>query len=440
MRRYILMLFMVAFGCLLTQVTAAPREKTLKIYNWADYIDESLVDEFVVWYKQQTGEDVTIIYQTYDLNEVAYSKVDRANADYDLICPSDYIVERMFKQDLLLPISQDFGSTPNYIEKVSQYIRDKFSVISTPERDIEDYAVPFMWGAMGLLYNSDVVTREEAQSWSLLWDTKHKNRILMKDDNRMIYGVMRAYLNQESLKRGVPLSKIVNESSAEAIAQVEEALSVVRRNVAGFETDFGKELMTSGKADVSVQYNGDAVWAREEAVHTGANLDFVIPLEGSAMFIDAWVIPKYAENVKAARYFINFMCRPDNAVRNMNAVGYLTTLAVPEIVEALHDDSVTTPTDLSYFFGEGAEQVKCDPVKFTSVEDAARCVIMRDFGDNTESVMVMWASIKGDNLSIGMALFVVITLLLVVVLYIRSSYKRRTMQRRYTEFLENSKN
>lgn len=419
-----------------SEVAAAPRENTLKIYNWADYIDELLIDEFVVWYKEQTGEDVTIVYQTYDLNEVALAKIERARADYDLICPSEYIIERMINKGLLLPIDKNFGETPNYLGNISPYIKERFSVISPSGKDINDYAAPYTWNTTGLLYNTRTVTREEALSWSVLWDKKFKNRVLMKDDSRQIYGIARAYLNQDKIAAGVAMSDIANDNSGEAMAQVEQELISLRDNIAGFEMDFGKEMMVKEKADISIQYLGDALWAYEEGVTMGVDLDFVVPMEGSVMFIDAWVIPKYSENVKAASYFINFMNRPDNALRNMNATGYLSTIASANILESLEDESLDATLDLSYFFGEGAEAVKCSPMRFSSYEEASRCAMMRDFGDNTEKLLVMWATVKGDNLSISIVIIILLTILLFVIIYTRKIYCKRAARRRYEEFIK----
>ncbi len=430
MRRLIITLLAGAMICstaILSQATAAPRDKTLKIYNWADYMDESLLAEFEVWYKEQTGEDVKIIYQTYDMTEVALAKVERAKADYDLICPTDYIVDKMLRKDLLLPIDKDFGSTPNYLGNVSPYISERLDIISSPGKEVSDYAIPYMWNTTGILYNTSALTREEAESWNILWDSRFKGRILMKDDSRHIYGIMRLLLNEERIEAGESAAAIVNYSSDEDIAQVEAALVEVRENVAGFEMDFGKETMAQGKCDVSIQYLADALWARDEAEAMGNNvgLDYVIPKEGSVMFIDTWVIPKYAQNVKAASYFINFMCRHQSAVRNMEYVGYIPAVPAPELLELVRDESLETLSDLSYFFGEGAEQVPCDPLRFVSYEDVSRCYVMCDFGDDVEKIMVMWATVKGDNLSVEMVMVIVVTALLALGLYLRKLFGGR---------------
>ena len=115
--------------CLSTTAMAADREHTLKIYNWADYIDESVLDDFKVWYKEQTGEEVEIIYQLFDINEIMLAKIEKGKEDFDVVCPSEYIIERMLRNNMLLPIDKDFGETPNYLQHISPYIIDRFNKI-----------------------------------------------------------------------------------------------------------------------------------------------------------------------------------------------------------------------------------------------------------------------------------------------------------------------
>ena len=136
------------------------RSRVLKIYNWADYIDEDVLAEFPDWYKQQTGEDLRIIYQVFDINEIMLTKIERGHEDFDVVCPSEYIIERMLRKDLLLPIDRNFGHTPDYIPNVSPYIRHELNKTSQPERQTEDYAVPYMWGTAGILFNKKFITAE----------------------------------------------------------------------------------------------------------------------------------------------------------------------------------------------------------------------------------------------------------------------------------------
>ena len=123
------------------------RESILKVYNWSDYIDESVIPEFEQWYEEQTGESVKVIYQTFDINETMLSKIEKGHEDYDVVCPSDYIIERMLRSDLLLPLDRDFGSTPNYIDdNLSPYIRECFDKMACGGKNANDYSVGYMWG------------------------------------------------------------------------------------------------------------------------------------------------------------------------------------------------------------------------------------------------------------------------------------------------------
>ena len=121
------------------------RSKILKVYNWADYIDEDVLAEFPEWYKEQTGEDIKVIYQVFDINEVMLTKIERGHEDFDVVCPSEYIIERMMKKEMLLPINRDFGKTPDYIHNLAPYIQDELNKMITDGRRVTDYAVPYMW-------------------------------------------------------------------------------------------------------------------------------------------------------------------------------------------------------------------------------------------------------------------------------------------------------
>ena len=379
---------------------AADRAHTLKIYNWADYIDETVLDDFKVWYKEQTGEEVEIIYQLFDINEIMLAKIERGKEDFDVVCPSEYIIERMLRNDMLLPIDKDFGDTPNYLQHKTPYIIDRFNKIDGSGKNANDYAVGYMWGTTGLLYNTRYVTREEASTWSALHNEKFAKKIFIKDAFRDVYGAMLIYLRQKELAEGTTtLDELMYDSSDESIADVEAFLKKAKRLVAGWEADFGKEMMTKEKAYINLTWSGDAVWAIEEAAEVDVPLDYVVPKEGSNVWFDGWVIPKYAVNTKAARYFINFMCRPDIAIRNMDEIGYVSVIASPEVLEAQSNDELTETVDASYFFGEGAEAVKLNPVQYPDKTVIERCAMMHDSGARTPKMLEMWARIKGDNVS-----------------------------------------
>ena len=145
-----------------------PRENVLKIYNWADYIDEEVLKEFQTYYKEQTGEDIRIVYQTFDINEVMLTKIEKGHEDFDVVCPSEYIIERMLKKKLLLPIDTTLGGTTNNLHNIAPYIRSQIDKLSQPGQQASRYAVCYMWGTTGILYNKKFVSDVDASSWSCL--------------------------------------------------------------------------------------------------------------------------------------------------------------------------------------------------------------------------------------------------------------------------------
>ena len=414
--------------------TDKERSKILKIYNWADYIDEGILDEFPVWYKEQTGEDIRIIYQVFDINEIMLTKIERGHEDFDLICPSEYIIERMLKKKLLLPIDRNFGKTPDYLDNISPYIREQLNKLSQPGMETTDYVVPYMWGTAGLLYNKQFVTQDEVMTWDCLWNPRYKNKILMKDSYRDAYGTAIIYAHAKELADGtVTVEQLMNDNSPEAIAIAEDYLKRMKPNIAGWEADFGKEMMTKNKAWLNLTWSGDAVWAIEEAEAVGVELGYEVPREGSNIWYDGWAIPKYARNVKAASYFLDYLCRPDIALRNMDANGYVSAVATPEILEAKIDTTIEEYSNLSYFFGPGNDSIRIDRVQYPDRKVVERCAMIRDFGDETELVLEMWSRVKGDNLNTGIVLliFAVFGLLFVWVVYRRiRDYKQKQRHRR----------
>lgn len=199
------------------------REEILKVYNWADYIDEDVLANFPAWYKQQTGKNIRIIYQTFDINEVMLTKIERGHEDYDVVCPSEYIIERMLRKDLLLPIDTCFGKTPNYLKNVSPYIVEQIDATSNSQRIAHHYAVPYMWGTCGILYNKVHVPLKDAQTWGTLWNRKYRGKLLMKDSYRDSYGTALIWAHRKDLEAGkVTVPELMNDYSPNAVAMVEK--------------------------------------------------------------------------------------------------------------------------------------------------------------------------------------------------------------------------
>lgn len=414
-------------------VFAEDRSNVLKVYNWSDYIAEGVLDDFKSWYKEQTGENIDVIYMTFDVNEAMLSKIEKGHEDYDVVCPSDYIIERMLDKGLLLPLDfKSLGSTPNYIEaNRSPFIEQMFRSIN-PSIDANQYSVAYMWGTTGIIYNPKFVTREEASTWDVIRNPKFAGKILIKDAPRDVYAPVLIYLKQNELKSGkVTLQDLMRDSSDESLQMVQDYLMQCKPGVYGWEADLGKEQMTKNRAYVSLNWSGDAVWAIEEAAAVGVELDYVVPEEGSTVWFDGWVIPKYAKNIKAATYFINFMCRPDIAIRNMEETGYVASNGSREVLESQIDESLE-PIDLSYFFGPDASAVRVNPILYPDLSVIERCALEHDWGDDTEKLLKMWQNVKGSQANPFTYLIIAVVVAAFAVYFVTSANakKRRRRNRR----------
>ena len=429
MKKSLILLAAAAFLC----GCAQDRSQILKVYNWSDYIDETVIGEFETWYEEQTGEPVKVIYQTFDVNETMLSKIEKGHEDYDVVCPSDYIIERMLASDLLLPIDRDFGQTPNYIdENMSPYVRDCFGKMIGGDKNANDYAVGYMWGTTGLLYNAKYVTEEEASSWDVLRNPKFADKIFIKDSARDVFSQIILYLRQDDLREGkVTADELMLDSSDASMAAVEHFMKQVKPLVAGWEADFGKDQMTQERGWISLNWSGDAVWAIEEAAEMGVDLRYALPKEGFTVWFDGWVIPKYAQNTKAAKYWIDFMCRPDIVIRNVEETGYVSVSGSTEVLDAFIDEELD-PIDLTYFFGAGADSVRVDPVLYPDRADIERSAMEHDWGEKTPELVAMWGRVKGENANAMtiIVIGVVLAAIVAIALYRRFSNKRGGRKRR----------
>ena len=437
MRLYTTKIFAIIalIGLLLGCSGEEERLQRLKVYNWGDYIDEELLTEFEEWYFEHTGRQVEVVYQTFDINEVMLAKIENGHADFDVVCPSEYIIERMLRKEMLLPIlTEEFkaeieAKNIDYFDAVSPYIKEQFSLLTAPEGiDPNDYSVGYMWGTTGILYNKRYVTSEEASSWALMFDQRLDDKIFVKDAFRDVYSPILIYAKTlEQCEAGIlgpdetlPLNTIrelMYDSSDESIALVESYLKRMKELVAGWEADFGKEMMTQEKAWINLMWSGDAVWAIDEAQSVDVELGYAVPVEGSVVWFDGWVIPKYARNTHAARYFIDFMCKPENAIRNMDATGYVSVVATDKVFESLEELATgeLEVCDLSYLFIdskgeplEGSDSVMVDATLYPDRSVIERCGVMHDSGERTDKMLEMWSRVKGDNLSTGMLVGIII--------------------------------
>ncbi|MBR6493370.1 MAG: ABC transporter substrate-binding protein [Paludibacteraceae bacterium] len=399
----------LAFAAIvLSSCSGFDRAHQLKVLNWADYIDEEVKANFEQWYYEQTGEKVQLVYETFDINETALTKIEVGHEDYDVFCPSEYIIERMLKKDLLIPIQKELiADSIYYFDNISPFVTAKFQQMA-PNADVQvkDYTVGYMWGTTGFIYNPQFVNREDLQSWGAILDPKFENRILMKDAFRDVYSVLVLYAFREQLEKGeVDRNELIRNITPARVAAVKEILLQAKKQICGWEVDFGKEEMTKGKAWLNLSWSGDAQFAIEEAAEMGVMLDYIVPQEGSNVWFDGWVIPKYAKNIKAATYFIDYMCRADNALANMNEIGYVSCaggeLAADEILAAQNDEEEwPEAVDASYFFGDelidvdGAlldpHALHLNPVYYADKSIIDRCALMHDAGYAQEMLLEMW--------------------------------------------------
>lgn len=419
-------------------VSAQDREHILKVYNWADYLDLDLNEEFEQWYEEKTGESIKVIYQTFDINENMLTEIEVGHEDYDVVCPSEYIIERMLCRGLLQKIdTTDFAhtSTPNLLGNVSPWAKGMFQEMAPKNNplykdqdvNVADYTVGYMWGTTGILYNRAFVKDEEVESWKALQNPRFQQQIYMKDAFRDIYSVLIcAARYSDILLRRVSRNELATNLSDENIAAVEKFLSDCKPQIAGWEADFGKERMCQGKVWLNATWSGDAQWAIDEE-DEGVDLAYTVPKEGSNAWFDGWVIPIYAKNTRAASYWINFLCSGENAVRNMEETGYVSVIATPEVLEAMIDEECDT-LNASYFFGPEAEAVPLNHVYYPDQEVIDRCVLMHDTADRNEAMLEMWSRVKGNNLNWKMLTFILTVLFLII--FGIASRKYRKLRRR----------
>ena len=406
-------LYLVALSLIMVSCGGSDRRAhQLKVLNWADYIDEDVKENFESWYYAQTGEKVELVYETFDINETALTKIEVGHEDYDVFCPSEYIIERMLKKGLVQPIQKNLiADSIWYFDNISPFVTEKFQQMA-PSSDIKvsDYTAGYMWGTTGFIYNPQFVNREDLKSWGAVLDPKFENRILMKDAFRDVYSVLILYAYADAIERGeVTRDELVRDITPERVEAVKQVLLQAKKQICGWEVDFGKEEMTKGKAWLNLSWSGDAQFAIEEAAEMGVMLDYIVPQEGSNVWFDGWVIPKYAKNVKAATYFIDYMCRADNALANMDEIGYVSCaggpLAAAEVLDDQNDDEEWPETvDASYFFGNdpievGGEMLDphalhLNPVYYADKSIIDRCALMHDAGDAQEMLLEMWNEIK----------------------------------------------
>ena len=281
----------------------------LVVYNWGEYIDP----EVLTMFEEETGID--IVYEEFETNEILYPKISSGAIAYDVICPSDYMIQRMIENDLLSEIN--FDNIPNLKNIGKQYLEQSRQF--DPENK---YSVPYCWGTVGILYNKMMVD-EPVDSWSILWDPKYKDNILMQDSVRDAFGVTLKYLGYS-----------LNSTDLDELTEAKNLLIEQKPLVQAYVIDQVRDKMIGNEAALGVIYSGEAIYTQKE----NPNLEYVIPKEGSNIWIDSWVIPKNAEHKENAEKFINFLCRPDIALMNFEYITYSTPNETAR--ELIEDESI----------------------------------------------------------------------------------------------------
>ncbi len=307
------------------------------VYNWGEYLDPDAIEMF----EEETGIDV--VYEEYETNEIMYPKIQSGAIAYDVVCPSDYMIERMIENDLLAEIN--FDNVPNiknigdvYMEQSRQFDPDN------------KYSVPYLWGTVGILYNKTMVD-EPIDSWSVLWDEKYKDSILMQDSVRDAFGVALKYLGYS-----------LNSTDLDELTAAQKLLIEQKPLVQAYVVDQVRDKMIGNEAAIGVIYSGEAIYTQLE----NPNLEYVIPKEGSNIWIDSLVIPKNAKHKENAEAFINFVCRPEIAKMNFDFITY----SIPnEGGRALIEEPELRNSKIA--FPDAKELERCETFKFLGDENDA---------------------------------------------------------------------
>lgn len=316
------------------------------VYNWGEYIDESVIDMFEKEY------DIKVVYDEFTENEDMYPIIKTGAVNYDVVCPSDYMINRMIQEGMLEELNT--ANMPNYKNIDPEYLK------SAEEFDPGNkYCVPYCWGTLGILYNKTMVD-EEITSWSSIFDSKYKDNLLMIDSVRDGMGIALRYLGYS-----------MNSKVDSQIEEAKQLLIEQRPLVQGYFVDEVRNKMIGNEAAIGVIYSGEAIYTQRE----NSNLVYVVPEEGSNVWIDGWVIPKNAKNKENAEKWIDFMCRSDIALMNFEEITYSTPNA--EARKLIED-----------------EDIKNSTVAFPGEDVLNRCETYVYLGDYETKYMDKWNEMK----------------------------------------------
>ncbi|MDO5702532.1 MAG: ABC transporter substrate-binding protein [Lachnospiraceae bacterium] len=268
----------------------------LYVYNWGEYIDPETIDMF----EEETG--YRVIYDLFETNEVMYPKVAADPSQYDVLCPSDYMIAKMAGEGLLAELDR------TALPEADKNIGEEYWKMAEDFDPGNKYSVPYTWGTVGILYNTELIS-EEIDSWDVLWDPKYNDDILMQDSVRDLFMV--------ALKK---LGYSLNTTDTKELEEAKELLIKQKPLVQAYVVDEVRDKMIAGESAIGIIYSGEAEYTREE----NEALKYVIPKEGTNVWIDGWVITRDSRHKKAAHEWINFMCRPDIALMNFEYIYYST--------------------------------------------------------------------------------------------------------------------
>lgn len=493
----------------------------LRVANWEEYIDlgdwdedelididnpyaaegetgiigvNSMIDDFTEWFNgQDYGFKVSVEYSTFGTNEDLYNRLNLGDT-YDLVCPSDYMIMKLIDADKVEKFSEDFKNEEieenYYAQNVSRYIDcDEESIFSRYEWD--DYAACYMWGTTGIIYNGDkLISESDVSSWDILTNQNYNRQVTVKDNVRDAYFAALAIKNKELIADTKPdqdtLSALLNATDDPTIESAEQILKDIKDNVYSFETDSGKADMVTGKVIANFQWSGDAVYIMDEAEtdeEAATELWYSVPEECTNLWFDGWIMLKdgiqgNSQRKTAAEAFINFLSRPDNAIRNMYYIGYTSAIAGQTMFdyvdwnygydfdtesEYYYETEDLYCYDLSHFFGNEIDSALIVDIadlevtsaqlletieeggktynlygegtisrgrqlfaQYPSEEIIGRSVVMLDFGDKLGDINQMWINVRcQDLLDIDPAVIIVVSAVIVLLIAAALIYRFR---------------
>ena len=382
-----LLLALVLLFALALPAFAAREEIT--VYNWGQYVSDGTDDslDVITAFEEETG--IHVNYITFDSNESMYTKLKTGGASYDVIIPSDYMIAKLIEEDMLEPL--DFSNIPNYVGIDEAFRNQAYDPENT-------YSVPYTWGTVGLIYNRQYVSDEDAQSWSCLWNSKYAGKILMFDNPRDAFAIAESILGYS-----------LNTTDAAELRQCADLLAQQKPVLQAYVMDQIFDKMQRGEAWIAPYYAGDYLTMVEE----NPDLGFSHPQEGFNIFIDAMCIPKGCQNKAGAEAFINFLCRPDISAANLDYIGYSTPIsAAKEYMD---------------------EEVISSPVSYPDDETLARSESFSALPiEATQTMNDLWLTVKtaGANTTLYLILTLAAVALVIVFFVLKNVYRRRKIARR----------